>query len=126
MRVLFKRDQRLPFVELRSVFFGGVLTETPSHNGITQWMSQGLLKGTRKKTAAELMEKIESVGGSIDAYAGNNSFGINLECMQSDTKMALDCLREVLQDSTFPEEEIERERQVQLAGIQARPLAENR
>ena len=37
----------------------------------------------------------------------------------SDTQMALDCLREVLQDPTFPEEEIERERQVQLAGIQA-------
>ena len=119
MRVLFKRDHRLPFVELRSVFFGGVLTETPSLNGITQWMSQGLLKGTSKKTAAELMEQIESVGGSIDAYAGNNSFGINLECMQSDTQMALECLREVLQDPTFPEEEIERERQVQLAGIQA-------
>ena len=119
MRVLFKRDHRLPFVELRSVFFGGVLTEAPSLNGITQWMSQGLLKGTSKKTAAELMEQIESVGGSIDAYAGNNSFGINLECMQSDTQMALDCLREVLQDPTFPEEEIERERQVQLAGIQA-------
>ena len=82
-------------------------------------MSQGLLKGTSKKTAAELMEQIESVGGSIDAYMSNNSFGINLECMQSDTQMALDCLREVLQDPTFPEEEIERERQVQLAGIQA-------
>ena len=82
-------------------------------------MSQGLLKETSKKTAAELMEQIESVGGSIDAYAGNNSFGISLECMQSDAQMALDCLREVLQDPTFPEEEIERERQVQLAGIQA-------
>jgi predicted Zn-dependent peptidase len=46
MRVLFKKDDRLPFVEIRSVFFGGVLEESHADSGITQLMSQGLLKGT--------------------------------------------------------------------------------
>ena len=40
MRVLFKQDDRLPFVEIRSVFFGGVLEESNADSGITQLMSQ--------------------------------------------------------------------------------------
>ena len=119
VRVLFKRDHRLPFVAIRSVFFGGVLTEQETDNGITHWMTQGLLKGTESTTAAELMRQVESVGGSLESYAGNNSFGIQLECMRQETPQAIGWLKEILKQATFPEGEMERERQVQLAGIRS-------
>ena len=119
MRVLFKQDDRLPFVEIRSVFFGGVLEESHADSGITQLMSQGLLKGTAKRSAGEIMEAIEAIGGSVEAYAGNNSFGLNIEVLNQDVKFGLDLLRETLRFPTFPSTEIERERQVQMAGIRA-------
>ncbi|MBT7872925.1 MAG: insulinase family protein, partial [Verrucomicrobia bacterium] len=119
MRVLFKQDDRLPFVEIRSVFFGGVLEESNADSGITQLMSQGLLKGTADRSAAEIMEAIEAIGGSVEAYAGNNSFGLNIEVLNQDVKFGLDLLRETLRFPSFPSTEIERERQVQMAGIRA-------
>lgn len=119
MRVLFKQDSRLPFVEIRSVFFGGVLEEDKSNSGITQLMGQGLLKGTQNRSAAELMESIEAIGGSIEAYAGNNSFGLNIEILNQDVEFGLNLLKETLRSPSFPAPEMERERQVQLAGIRA-------
>ncbi|MDG1890396.1 MAG: pitrilysin family protein [Verrucomicrobiota bacterium] len=119
MRVLLKQDNRLPFVEMRSVFFGGTLTEEPQNNGITQLMAQGLLKGTNQRDAANLMESVESIGGSIESYAGNNSFGVNIEVLSQDKAFGLDLMQEILRASRFPEGEIDRERQVQLAGIRA-------
>ena len=119
MRVLFKQDVRLPFVEIRSVFFGGVLEESNADSGITQLMSQGLLKGTADRSAAEIMEAIEAIGGSVEAYAGNNSFGLNIEVLNQDVKFGLDLLRETLRFPSFPSTEMERERQVQMAGIRA-------
>ncbi|MBT7534410.1 MAG: insulinase family protein [Verrucomicrobia bacterium] len=119
MRVLFKQDDRLPFVEIRSVFFGGVLEESNADSGITQLMSQGLLKGTADRSAAEIMEAIEAIGGSVEAYAGNNSFGLNIEVLNQDVKFGLDLLRETLRFPSFPSTEMERERQVQMAGIRA-------
>ncbi|MDB4717726.1 insulinase family protein [Verrucomicrobia bacterium] len=119
MRVLFKQDDRLPFVEIRSVFLGGVLEESNADSGITQLMSQGLLKGTADRSAGEIMEAIEAIGGSVEAYAGNNSFGLNIEVLNQDVKFGLDLLRETLRFPSFPSTEIERERQVQMAGIRA-------
>jgi zinc protease len=119
MRVLFMDNKRLPFVEVRSVFYGGVLEEAPQSSGITQWMSHGLLKGTAHHTAAQLMESVESVGGSIESYAGNNSFGLNIEVLNQDAVFGMETLQDILRHSTFPEQEMERERQVQLAGIRS-------
>ena len=46
LRLLVKEDHRLPFVEFRAVFQGGVLAETADNNGITQLTGKMLLKGT--------------------------------------------------------------------------------
>ncbi len=119
LRLLVREDHRLPFVEFRAVFKGGVLAETPENNGITQLMGRLLLKGTTTRTAARIAGEIESVGGSIDSYGGNNSFGVNAEVLSSDTALALDLLADVLLRPTFPVDMLEREREVQLANIQA-------
>ena len=67
----------------------------------------------------DIAKEIESVGGSIDSYGGNNSFGVNLELLSSDFSLGLDLLTDVLLNPIFPAPELERERQVQLAGIRA-------
>src|SRR6185436_17367864 len=115
LRLLAKEDHRLPFVEIRAVFKGGVLVETPETNGLTQLTGRMLLKGTRTRSAEQIVTGIESVGGSIDSYGGNNSFGLNLEVMTGDFAFALELLRDVLLEPTFPEDALMREREVQLA-----------
>src|SRR5664280_552231 len=81
LRLLVKQDHRLPFVEFRALFQGGMLTESAENNGVTQLMSKMLLKGTRSRNAEAIAGEIESLGGSIDTYSGNNSFGVNIELL---------------------------------------------
>lgn len=119
LRLLVKEDHRLPFVEFRAVFQGGVLAETVENNGIAQLLTKLLLKGTRKRSAEDISREIESVGGSIDTYGGNNSLGVNLETMSTDFKIGLDLLSDVLRNSTFPASALAREQQVQVAGIRS-------
>ncbi len=119
LRLLVKEDHRLPFVELRAVFQGGVLAETPATNGVTQLMTKMLLKGTPSRSAEQIVTEIESLGGSIDTYAGNNSFGVMVEVLSEDFASGLDLLADVLLHPVFPGPALERERQVQLAGIRA-------
>jgi zinc protease len=119
LRLLVKEDHRLPFVELRVVLAGGVLAEDEANSGITGLMTKLLLKGTPTRTAAGIAGEIESVGGSLDAYAGNNSFGVTVEVLASDLTLGLDLLRDTLLNSTFPEAELEREREYQLDAIRS-------
>ncbi|MEY4388106.1 MAG: hypothetical protein RLY20_3389, partial [Verrucomicrobiota bacterium] len=117
LRLLVKESHRLPFVEFRAVFQGGVLAETPANNGITQLMGKLLLKGTQRRSAEQIATEIESVGGHMDSYGGNNSFGVNAEVLSSDFATALDLLADVLLNPTFPTDALEREREIQLASI---------
>jgi zinc protease len=119
LRLLVKEDHRLPFVEFRTVFNGGVLVETAENNGITQLMGKLLLKGTKSRSSEAIANEIESIGGSIDSYGGNNSFGVNAEVLSNDFDAGLNLLADVLLNPTFPGPAIEREREVQLAGIRS-------
>ena len=119
LRLLVKEDHRLPFVEFRAVFQGGVLAETPANNGITQLLAKMLLKGTKRRSAEDIAREVESVGGSMDSYGGNNSFGVNAEVLSSDVAVGLDLLADVLLNSTFPASALQREQEIQIAGIRA-------
>ncbi|HXR07391.1 MAG TPA: insulinase family protein, partial [Candidatus Acidoferrum sp.] len=119
LRLLVKEDHRLPFVEIRSVFQGGVLAETLQNHGLTQLMTKMLLQGTTRRSAEQIALQIESIGGSIDSFGGNNSFGLNLEVLSGDLKTGLDVFADVLLHPSFPSGPFERERRIQLESIRA-------
>ena len=119
LRLLVKEDHRLPFVEFRAALKGGVLVETPANNGLTQLTAKMLLKGTRQRTAEQIATEIESVGGSIDTFGGNNSFGVSAEVMSSDCDLGLRLVTDILLNPIFPDQAFQREQEVQIAGIRA-------
>jgi zinc protease len=119
LRLLVKEDHRLPFVEIRAALKGGVLAETAATNGTAGLMARLLLKGTPSRTAEQIASQIESVGGSLDTYSGNNSFGVSAEVLRGDFATGLDLVADVLLRPTSPAAAFERERQVQLAAIKA-------
>jgi zinc protease len=120
LTLLVKEDHRLPFVEFRAVFKGGVLAENTANNGTTMLLAKLLIKGTKTRNAEKIATEIESVGGSIDSYGGNNSFGINAEVLSEDFATGLDLLADVILNPVFPADELEREKEVQIAGIRSR------
>jgi zinc protease len=118
MRLLVREDPRLPLISMAAVFRGGLLAETPRTNGITRLMAKVLLKGTTTRTAEQIADTIEAVGGSIGSDAGNNSFSISLDVTQPDLKLGAELLSDVLLNATMPGKAVGREKEIQLAGIQ--------
>src|ERR1044072_4487346 len=80
-------------------------------------MSKTLLKGTKTRTAEQIADAIEAVGGSIGSDAGDNSFSGAVDVTQPDLRLGAEILSDVLLNATMPESALEREREVQLAGI---------
>ena len=118
LRLLLKEDSRLPFAHFRMGLLGGVLSETSATSGLTRLMSRSMLKGTAKRTASVIASEIESAGGSIDTYSGNNSFGVSLDILSEDTSLGQAVFLDVLLSPGFDSGEVERERTSQLAAIQ--------
>ena len=120
LTLLVKEDHRLPFVEFRAVFKGGVLAEDVASNGTTMLLAKLLIKGTKSRSAEQIATEIESVGGQIDSYGGNNSFGINAEVLSEDLATGLALVADVMLNPVFPADELEREKEIQIAGIRSR------
>jgi zinc protease len=117
LRLLIREDPRLPLVSMAAVFRGGLLAETRTTNGITRLMAKTLLKGTTTRTAEQIADTIEAVGGSIGSDAGNNSLSVVVDVTQPDLRLGIEILADVLLNATMPDAALERERAVQLAGI---------
>jgi zinc protease len=119
LRLLVREDSRLPLVSIAASFKAGLLAETPANNGIGRLLSKVLLKGTSHRTAEQLADEIEAVGGAISSDAGNNSLNLFVRVMQPDLRLGLDILADTLLHSSLPEKAIARETEIQLAGIKA-------
>jgi len=119
LRVLVREDNRLPLVSITAVFRGGLLGETPEKNGLSQLMASTITKGTKTRTAQQIAETIEHAGGSIGAGAGNNSFSVSVDVMKEDLALGMEILSDVLRNATFPDDEVAREKDSQLASIKA-------
>jgi len=117
LRILVREDARLPLVAMGAVFRSGLLAETPQTNGITRLMAKVLLKGTKTRTAEQIANEIEAVGGSISSEASNNTFNVSLQVTKPDVKLAVELLSDVLLNATMPEKAIAREKEIQIAAI---------
>ena len=117
LRLLVREDPRLPLVSITGVFRGGLLAETRETNGITHLMAKALLKGTKTRTAEEIADTIEAVGGNIGSDSGNNSFNVSLDVTEPDLALGIELLADILLNATMPEKAVVREKEVQLAAI---------
>ena len=117
LRLLVREDGRLPLVSMVAVFRGGLLAETPASNGLTRLMSKVLLKGTTTRTAEQIADTIEAVGGNLGSDAGNNSFSVSLDVTAPDLHLGAELLSDILLHANMPEKAVAREKEVQLAAI---------
>jgi zinc protease len=106
IRVLITEDKTLPLVSVRVCFKGGLRTENEQNNGISNLTARMLLKGTGGRSEEELFSMVESIGGTISAYSGNNSFGISLDIMSKDIKKGIEIIADILSRPAFPKDKL--------------------
>ena len=119
LTLLVKEDRRTPLVTAHGVFRGGLIAETPTDNGITRLLARLLAKDTASRSAEEVAEQIESVGGSISAGGGNNSLGVTANFMRQNFDLGMEIWSQAMLTPKFVGEAVERERDFQIASIKA-------
>ncbi|WP_284223831.1 M16 family metallopeptidase, partial [Brevundimonas denitrificans] len=90
----------------------GARHETIEQNGISHVLEHMAFKGTEKRTALQIAETIEAVGGHLNAYTSRDQTAYYARVLKEDVPLALDILADILQNSTFDEEELRREKEV--------------
>ena len=91
--------------------------ETRDENGVSHFIEHLLFKGTNRRTAAQIAEQIDSVGGVLNAFTGKEYTCYYARVLGEDLKMATDLLADLFLDSLFDPAEVDRERQVVLQEI---------
>ncbi|KAI4352489.1 hypothetical protein L6164_006738 [Bauhinia variegata] len=86
--------------------------ETDETNGTAHFLEHMIFKGTEKRTARELEEEIENMGGHLNAYTSREQTTYYAKVTDTDVPKALDILSDILQNSKFDENRISRERDV--------------
>ncbi len=116
-RLLWRPNSRLPNIHLRLVALGGGLYEDPARRGLTSLLATLLTRDTRKRSAGEVSEEIETLGGAFSEFSGNNTFGLALETLPADFDIAVDLLDQAIRCPVFQEDTFRREQNALLAEI---------
>ena len=127
MRVIIKENNRLPEVSILGAFLGGKRLEKDDEWGISGFVAEMLTRGTKKRTAADIAETVESWAGSLEGFSGRNSMGVSGKFLSKDLYAGLELLSDLILHVDFPPGEIEKVREDILAAIKAkkdRPTAQ--
>ena len=116
-RLLLQPNKKLPNLHLRLAFAGGPMFEAAGRAGSTALMAALLAKDTARRTADEVAEAIEEVGGSFHEFSGNNSFGLAAEVLPGDAELALELIADGVLRPSFKVARLEIEREASLASL---------
>jgi predicted Zn-dependent peptidase len=90
----------------------GTRNEPLADNGISHMVEHMLFNGTKKRSAQEIVREVEDVGGQMNAYTSRENTAYYIHLLKEDVETAFDVLSDMLQHSTFPDKEVEKERKV--------------
>jgi predicted Zn-dependent peptidase len=78
-------------------------------NGVSHFLEHMAFKGTVRRSAKQIAEEFDAIGGYFNAYTGRESTVYNVKLLTKDLDIGLDILADILQNSLFLEEEMEKE-----------------
>src|SRR5688572_13022246 len=107
---------------VRSVTIGVWLTrgsrhETDERGGIAHFVEHMLFKGTDTRSAEDIAQAIDSIGGQLDAFTAKEYASYYIKVLDEHLPLAVDVLADIVLRPAFPKDEIEREKKVILEEI---------
>jgi zinc protease len=109
--IVIERTGGAPLVTAQLVIKKGGEVDPPELAGLGNMLADLVTKGTEKRSATQIAEAIEALGGSLYSSARWDSSRVGVDVMSSKIGPAVDILADVVRRPTFKEEEIERLRQ---------------
>ena len=120
-RVLFRPTPDKQILSIATAIPWGARNDAPEQAGRSSLMARLLTKGAGKRSAFDIADTLESIGGSIDAFCTPDALGMETHTVQTDWKLALEVLSDCLFHPTFDAAEFDKER----ALVQSEILREN-
>jgi predicted Zn-dependent peptidase len=111
-----------PMNQVRSISIGVWLTrgsrhETAERGGIAHFVEHMLFKGTGGRTAEDIAQAIDSIGGQLDAFTAKEYASYYIKVLDEHLPLAIDILADIVRHPAFSPEDIEREKKVVLEEI---------
>src|SRR5438128_1094384 len=110
-------DHRLPLVSFGLFYPGGRLYESPKNAGITELMLRTALRGTQRFNSEDIARRLENAGARIQVVNQPDFFGYLVDGLSGKLGQALEILMDILQQPVFQEDDLEKEKVLQLARI---------
>lgn len=120
VRVITQRAEHMHTVSIGIWVASGTRHETPEVNGIAHFIEHLLFKGTKRRTARRISLEIDSMGGILNAFTGHEYVCYYAKVLAKFLPRVTDLLTDIFLYSTFPADEIEKERKVILQEIKMR------
>jgi zinc protease len=106
MILLMKRIATAPLIDIHMSSLGGVTAEDAKTNGLGNLTMEMLPRGTARRSADQIAEFFDSIGGSIDTSCGNNSWSWNSSCLKADFDKTMDVYADIVNHPAFPDAEL--------------------
>lgn len=90
----------------------GTRHENMAHNGVAHMVEHMMFNGTPTRSSKDIVEQVESVGGQMNAFTSREITAYYVHLLKEDAPLALDVLSDMIQRSTFPDPDLEKERGV--------------
>lgn len=114
IRVVTDEIDHVKSISCGAWFSAGTRHETETENGIAHLLEHMAFKGTSKRSAYDISVEIESVGGYLNAYTSRETTAYYARALSQHLPLCIDILSDILQNSTFEENELEHEKGVVL------------
>ena len=106
-----------PLKNMRSVVLGiwvkvGSRYEPLEKNGISHFLEHMFFKGTKKRSAKDIAFEIDSLGGELNAFTSRETTTFYVKVLDDFLEKGLELLSDIFLNSTFPEEDIEKEKKI--------------
>ncbi len=119
--VLLTSEQKaLPMVSIELLIDAGSRYDAPNQEGLANLVAKLLTYGTKRRTALQINETLDFLGASLSTRCSDDLASVSMTILKKDLTTGLELLGDILINSTFPQQEIERQKQSVIASIKAR------
>ena len=115
---------RLVVWQIKSLvsYFGAIVStgsrdESPERQGLAHFVEHTIFKGTGKRKAWQISSRMESIGGELNAYTSKDETAVYTNAPAGHAERAIELVADLIADSRFPAEELEKEKDVVIEEI---------
>lgn len=117
LRIVTEKNDSVNSISVGVMVKNGSRNESEDINGISHFIEHMFFKGTNKRNAREIAESVENLGGQINAFTSKEATCYYVKNLYTHLDLSLEILSDIMLNSKFSEEEIEKEKSVVIEEI---------